>query len=160
MRAPEDLSPVPDTISLGAGLRVNYPTTTDSGVRNVMRANRRRDTKPEIALRSALHRRGFRFRKDALVRTRERTVRVDVALPRHRVVVLVDGCFWHCCPQHGTQPRTNQSYWHPKLERNVARDQVTNQLLQAAGWRVIRIWEHEDPDEAAGSIDQAVRCGA
>ncbi|MGH9046085.1 MAG: very short patch repair endonuclease, partial [Acidimicrobiales bacterium] len=148
---------VPATISLGAGLRVSYPTSTNSAVQSVMRANRRRDTKPEVALRSALHRRGLRFRNDASIVTEERRVRVDVALPRHRIAVFVDGCFWHCCPGHGTRPRSNSTYWRPKLERNVQRDAITNQLLQRAGWRVIRVWEHQDPNEAARMIDQVVR---
>lgn len=157
MPVPEKQPRVPATISLGAGERVSYPTTANPGVRSVMRANRRRDTKPEVALRSALHRRGLRFRNDAPVATSERSVRVDVALPRHRVAVFVDGCFWHCCPEHGTRPRSNSDYWRPKLERNVQRDATANELLKAAGWRVMRVWEHQDPEEAASLIDQLVR---
>ena len=146
------------TISLGAGLRVDYPMTADPAVRNVMRANRRRDTKPEIALRSALHRRGLRFRNDASIATGERIVRADVAFARHRLAVFVDGCFWHGCPEHGTQPRTHSDYWRPKLERNRRRDIATNDLLQRAGWRAVRVWEHQDPEEAAAYIHQLIRC--
>jgi DNA mismatch endonuclease (patch repair protein) len=155
--APERRPRVPATISLGAGQRVDYPTTTDPAVRSVMRANRRRDTKPEVELRSALHRRGLRFRNDVLIAAGDRTIRVDVALPRHHIAVFLDGCFWHCCPEHGTRPRSNSEYWRPKLERNLQRDAAANELLSASGWRVVRVWEHQDPDEAAGLIDQVVR---
>jgi DNA mismatch endonuclease, patch repair protein len=158
--APEKQPRVPATISPGAGLRVDYPTTADPAVRNVMRANRRRDTKPEVALRSALHRRGLRFRNDVSIVTGERNVRVQVALPRYRVAVFLNGCFWRCRPEHGTRPRSNSEYWRPKLERDLQRNAVANELLSAAGWRVVWVWEHEDPDEAAGLIDQLVRCDA
>ena len=158
MLAPERRPRVPATISFGAGLRVDYPTTTDPGVRNVMRANRRRDTKPEVALRSALHRRGLRFLNDVSIVTGERNVRGDMALAWHRVAVFLDGCFWHCCPEHGTRPRSNSEYWRPKLGRNLQRDAAANELLGDAGWRVVRVWEHQDPEEAAGLIDQLVRC--
>jgi DNA mismatch endonuclease (patch repair protein) len=123
-----------------------------------MRANRRRDTKPEVALRSALHRRGPRFLNDVSIVTGERNVRGDMALAWHRVAVFLDGCFWHCCPEHGTRPRSNSEYWRPKLGRNLQRDAAANELLGDAGWRVVRVWEHQDPEEAAGLIDQLVRC--
>lgn len=156
MPAPEKRSRVPASLSLGAGLRVNYPTASDTGVRNVMRANRRRDTKPEVALRSALHRRGLRFRNDASVATGHGKVRVDVVLARRRLAIFVDGCFWHCCPEHGTEPRSNAEYWQPKLERNRQRDVATNALLEGAGWKVVRVWEHQDPEEVANLIGQLV----
>jgi len=154
--APERRPRVPATISLGGGQRVDYPMTNNSAVRNVMRANRRRDTKPEVALRSALHRRGLRFRNDAPVATGHGKVRVDVALAQHRLAIFVDGCFWHCCPEHGTEPRSNTEYWRPKMERNLQRDAATDALLQGAGWQVVRVWEHEDPEEAADLIDQLI----
>lgn len=122
-----------------------------------MKANRRCDTKPEVRLRSALHRRGLRFRKDAPVTTDLRTIRVDILFPRRGVAVFVDGCFWHCCPTHGNSPRTNERYWRAKLDRNVTRDQSVNEALQRAGWNVIRVWEHENPDEIAVAIEQVVR---
>ncbi len=73
---------------------------------------------------------------------------------RARLAVFVDGCFWHACPIHGTKPRVNQAYWGPKLARNVARDREENSALAAAGWRVLRIWEHEDVLDAAGRIEE------
>lgn len=103
-----------------------------------MRANPRRDTKPEIALRSLLHRRGLRFRKDLPIRLPERTVRPDIVFTRQHLAVFVDGCFWHCCPIHGTRPKANTGYWRPKLERNVERDRIVNEQLRSAGWAVLR----------------------
>jgi DNA mismatch endonuclease (patch repair protein) len=115
-----------------------------------MRGNKRMDTKPEVAVRSALHRLGYRFRKDYLVETEHGRVRVDIAFPRQRLAVQIDGCFWHRCPEHGNTPRANSEYWRRKLDRNVVRDRRNEAGLQEAGWEVLRIWEHE-------SIDQAVR---
>jgi DNA mismatch endonuclease (patch repair protein) len=68
------------------------------------------------------------------------------------VAVFVDGCFWHRCPDHGTRPRTNVGYWRAKLDRNVERDRANDAALAAARWRVVRVWEHEDPAEAAARI--------
>lgn len=121
-----------------------------------MRANRRVDTNPERRLRSALHARGMRFRKDLRVDLEALKVRVDVAFPKARVAVFVDGCFWHCCPIHGTQPRANESFWAAKLKRNVERDHHVNDALSEAGWDVVRVWEHEPPDKAAECIERIV----
>ncbi len=114
-----------------------------------MRSNRRVDTKPEVALRSLLHRRGLRFRRDYPVRLPNgKTVHPDIAFTRKKIAIFVDGCFWHSCPEHGTTPKTNQDYWIPKLQQNVERDRNTDEGLQTIGWRVIRIWEHVSLDEA------------
>ena len=59
------------------------------------------------------------------------------------LAIFVDGCFWHGCPEHSTQPVGNRSFWKKKFARNQARDQLVNQTLRRAGWRVLRIWEHE-----------------
>lgn len=119
----------------------------------IMRGNRKTDTRPEKALRSGLHRAGARFRKNYSLRVDAgRPVRVDVAFTARRVAVFVDGCFWHRCPEHGTDPRANAEYWGPKLDRNVKRDRETDKRLQAAGWAVIRVWEHEEIGEAVDRI--------
>jgi DNA mismatch endonuclease, patch repair protein len=81
----------------------------------------------------------------------------DLLFPRQRVVVLLDGCFWHGCPQHLRMPAANSSYWKPKIARNVERDRETDRRLAEAGWRVLRFWEHEAPDEIADRIECAVR---
>lgn len=74
-----------------------------------------------------------------------------------RVAVFVDGCFWHGCPSHGTAPTSNARFWREKIETNKRRDRDTDQRLEAEGWRVIRVWEHEDPDLAADRIAETVR---
>ena len=118
-----------------------------------MRAIRRTNTKPEIALRSALHRQGFRFRKDLrLVLNEGAKVRPDIAFTARRVAVFVDGCFWHACPEHGRDPAVNQWYWAPKLRRNVERDRAADAALAAAGWRVVRIWEHVPITDAVTAV--------
>ncbi|MCH8901173.1 MAG: very short patch repair endonuclease, partial [Chloroflexi bacterium] len=122
-----------------------------------MRSNRSGITKPEVALRSMLHRLGYRFRKDFSTKERSIRVRPDVAFPRSKVAVFVDGCFWHRCPVHGTVPKANAAYWVPKLEQNVQRDQTSTKALRDAGWIVLRIWEHEPVDLAAKRVVQALR---
>lgn len=129
-----------------------YPHPSSPGVTAAMKGNRRVDSRPEVALRSALHRRGLRFRKDVPLRPAERLRRVDIAFPSVRLAVFVDGCFWHGCPEHGNRPRRNTGYWSPKLARNMARDVQVNTELAAAGWTVVRVWEHEDVEIAAARI--------
>lgn len=112
----------------------------------------RRDTAPEVALRRALHATGRRFRAVYPVPgNRRRTI--DIAFTRVKLAVFVDGCFWHGCPEHGTQPRANSEWWRTKLTANKARDQDTDGLLQEAGWRSIRIWEHEDVLTAVAKVE-------
>jgi DNA mismatch endonuclease, patch repair protein len=125
-----------------------------------MRANRRRDTKPELALRRALHKQGYRYRKDYRLDLTGARVRPDIAFTARRVAVFVDGCFWHCCPAHGTQPANNTWYWEPKLARNVARDRAADAALSAAGWRVVRIWEHESLEAATAAVVTALESAA
>lgn len=121
-----------------------------------MRRNRT-DSGPELRLRSVLHRDGYRFRTHLAIRTPERLVRPDIVFTRARLAVFVDGCFWHCCPIHGNQPKANTDYWRPKLERNVVRDRAVDQALTDAGWSVLRAWEHEDPEAAAKRVIEALR---
>jgi DNA mismatch endonuclease (patch repair protein) len=117
-----------------------------------MQGNVRRDTRPERALRSALHRLGLRYRVDLKLGAGRSAPRPDVAFMRARVAVFVDGCFWHGCPEHGTSPRTNSGYWSAKVARNRARDSANDAALAEAGWAVVRVWEHESPATAADAI--------
>lgn len=125
-----------------------------------MQANRRRDSAPELALRSALHGAGFRYRCDFRIDLPGGRVRPDIVFTRRRVAVFVDGCFWHCCPEHGSKPSVNQSYWSPKLARNVERDARNTPWLTEAGWTVVRIWEHEDVASAMERVAAALRTAA
>lgn len=135
------------------------PQPSSDEARRRMESTGRRDTAAEMALRSVLHRRGLRFRVDqAPIRGVRR--RADIVFRKARVAVYVDGCFWHCCPVHGTWPKANADWWREKLEANKARDADTDRKLRDVGWTPIRVWEHEDPQEAADRIEELVRGGA
>lgn len=107
----------------------------------------------ERALRSALHARGLRFR----LHRRIEGIAVDIVFPGSGVAVFVDGCFWHSCPKHATFPKTNQSYWQPKLAENRERDRRQTARLRAAGWIVIRVWEHQCLPPADRTVKRIVR---
>jgi DNA mismatch endonuclease, patch repair protein len=122
-----------------------------------MRANRRTDTKPELVLRHALHRLGYRYRKDyRLDLDSGRRVRPDIVFTARKLAVFVDGCFWHACPEHGSKPKANEWYWTPKLVRNVERDRTNDAALMLAGWTVVRLWEHVPVDEAVTTVVTAL----
>ncbi len=70
---------------------------------------------------------------------------IDIAFTKAKIAVFMDGCFWHGCPEHATQPKTNAEWWRAKLDRNMARDVETTDHLKAEGWTVLRFWEHESP---------------
>jgi DNA (cytosine-5)-methyltransferase 1 len=132
------------------------PEASSPETRQRMQRVGKRDTPAERALRSALHRQGLRFRIDKAPLPGLRS-RADVVFRSARVAVFVDGCFWHGCPIHGTWPKANGEWWRQKIERNRKRDSETDQRLTAAGWRVIRVWEHEDLDKAAHRIAKSVK---
>jgi len=120
-----------------------------------MQGNRKRDTRPELALRSELHRRGLRYRVNSRP-VKSLRCQADIVFRRHKVAVFVDGCFWHGCPEHGKSPRTNVDYWSAKIARNVERDRFNEAELSAAGWVVVRVWEHEIPVDAADRIGRVL----
>lgn len=131
--------------------RLYSPPASSPRTHAVMRGNRARDTKFELALRSALHRRGLRFRKQVQAVPGLR-FRVDVAFPADHVAIECRGCFWHRCPADAVLPKSNLDYWLPKLQRNVDRDGRNEQALAAAGWALIVVWEHEPVEDAADRI--------
>jgi len=120
-----------------------------------MRANRSRDTTPELALRRVLHGRGLRYRVHVRPLATLRC-EADVVFTRQRVAVFIDGCFWHGCAEHRPLPRANRDYWRAKLTRNVERDRRNDEALRSAGWQVLRFFEHVDPEEAADIVEAAV----
>ena len=120
-----------------------------------MKNVRQRDTGPEIALRRELYRLGLRYRLHRAVVPGVRR-RPDIVFGRKRIAVFVDGCFWHRCPEHRTDARQNSEFWRKKLADNWCRDRDTDRRLVRAGWRVLRIWEHENPRDAAVRIVQFV----
>jgi DNA mismatch endonuclease, patch repair protein len=123
-----------------------------------MRANRGRDTAPEVALRAALHSMGLRFRKNVrLDLGPSRRVRPDITFPGLRLAVFVDGCYWHGCTEHRSIPASNVRFWTAKIEGTRRRDATQVQWLEAAGWTVLRVWEHEALDEAVMRVMDTVR---
>ena len=136
----------------------NAPAPSTAAAREIMQRNRRRDSRAEVVLRRALHRSGLRFRIDHPIRlASRRPVRPDIVFTRARVAVFVDGCFWHGCPAHGRTPKSNTGYWEAKIALNRDRDERQTTALGAAGWTVVRIWEHEPTESAAHAVSAAVR---
>lgn len=121
-----------------------------------MQANRGRDTSPELAVRSLLHSRGLRYRVNAKLHF-DRRRRADITFPRLRLAVFIDGCYWHGCAEHFQTPKTNRRFWLDKIDANQARDRNTDNTLRAAGWTVLRFWEHEKPEYVADRIATIVR---
>ena len=122
-----------------------------------MRANRRTDTKPEMALRRALHRQGYRFRKDyRLDLDGGQRVRPDIAFTARRVAVFVDGCFWHACPEHGSKPAVNDWYWGPSCAATSSGTGPPTPRWPRRAGQVVRIWEHEPLDEAVTTVVAAL----
>lgn len=121
-----------------------------------MRSNKGKGTKPELALRRAVHALGLRYR---VSRRPLREVRrtADLVFVRAKVAIFLDGCFWHGCPTHHTVAVTNAGFWAEKVRRTRERDRETDRLLGEAGWQVLRVWEHEDPVEAATRVADLVR---
>ena len=132
------------------------PWASSPAARRVMQGNRKRDTRPELRLRSALHREGLRYRV-ACRPLPGRAWTADLVFRSLQVAVFVDGCYWHGCPDHYARPRTNATYWGPKIEGNRRRDaQVDAELIQA-GWRVVRLWEHEPLAAATAAVVATVQ---
>ncbi|MFV0458502.1 MAG: very short patch repair endonuclease [Actinomycetales bacterium] len=121
------------------------PEASSERVSVFMSSQRTENTGPERRLRSALHRRGVRFR----LHRRDLPGRPDLVLPRLRVAVFVDGCFWHACPEHMVQPKSNAAWWSEKLAANTARDRMHDAKLIEIGWEPVHVWEHDDPEVAA-----------
>ncbi|MFJ8883677.1 very short patch repair endonuclease [Streptomyces sp. NPDC102402] len=125
------------------------------GVSARMSRQARRDTAPEVAVRKLLHASGYRYRLNERVPGMSRRT-IDIAFTRAKVAVMIDGCFWHGCPEHATQPKANSEWWRNKLDRNMARDVETTEHLTAAGWTVLRFWEHQPATTVAERVATAV----
>ncbi|MGV9878299.1 very short patch repair endonuclease [Streptomyces sp. NPDC003006] len=122
--------------------------------RRNMQAIRSRDTKPERLIRSLLHAQGLRYRVAAKPLPGLRRT-ADIVFRPAKLAVFIDGCYWHGCPEHYVSPKTNAGYWSDKVARNMARDRDTDVQLRAAGWTVLRFWEHEPAEDCAVKIAAA-----
>jgi DNA mismatch endonuclease (patch repair protein) len=153
------MSPTQEVVVDTAGLNTaaRKPPASTPGTQKSMQSNRRTDTKPEIALRSELHRRGLRFRKDMLIHFDSLSARPDVVFTKAKVAVFYDGCWWHGCSEHGMRPKRNAAFWNQKIDGTIERDRRITAALTDAGWTVIRAWEHEPITEAAERIERAIR---
>lgn len=138
--------------------RKDQPPASSEQVRNRMCAVRQKDTAAEILVRRALHRMGLRYRVHVALLPNLRR-KADIVFSRKRIAVMIDGCFWHGCPLHGSMSKVNVDFWTDKIATNQRRDRDTDRRLLDAGWTVIRVWEHEDPFQAAIRIARAVRGG-
>ena len=130
--------------------RADPPT---DATRRRMKAVRQTKTGAEMAVRRELFRRGLRFRVDLAPIPGIRS-RADVVFTRRRLAIFVDGCFWHRCPLHRSEPMSNADWWRAKLDANEARDRRTDASLEQAGWRVLRAWEHEPAIDVVDRIEQ------
>jgi len=135
------------------------PEPLDPHVRKRFQGQRVRDTKPELAIRSAVHAAGLRYRVDARPAPNLR-VRADLLFTRVKVAVFVDGCFWHGCPEHFIPPKNNAEWWASKIEGNKARDHSARAQLRRLGWTVLSFWEHQQPKAVASEIEKVVRTAA
>lgn len=147
----------PLRLKAGIAGELPYPIPTSVSAQRTMRANRRSETGPEIAVRHLLHASGFRFRKDFRVDSAGRHVKADIVFTRRRLAIFIDGCFWHGCSEHGLRPRRNSDYWGPKLRGNAERDALVNAALAGGGWTVLRFWEHVPPQQIASAIIDRLR---
>jgi DNA mismatch endonuclease (patch repair protein) len=130
------------------------PTSPDAEKR--MKNQRQGDTRPEMALRKILFRKGYRYRVNRAPLPGLKC-RADLVFPSKKVAVFVDGCFWHVCPEHGTWPKNNAAWWKEKLEANQRRDKKVNAMLTDHGWLPFRIWEHENPETAAAKVGEILK---
>ncbi|CAN5564438.1 very short patch repair endonuclease [soil metagenome] len=145
-------------VRVAPGLMLRYPTPTSPAAKRMAMGNRRRDTKAEVRVRRALHRRGLRFRVDHPVAVGlRRVVKVDIAFTRVRLAVFVDGCFWHGCAEHQQIPKSNREYWVAKFKTNAARDRLVDEAFAESRWTALRVWEHVDAEAAADQIEAEYR---
>lgn len=130
-------------------VRSRAPSASSEAVRRIMKANYGGNLRPERLLRAVLRQEGFRFGYHSRpLRTLRCTA--DLVFRRKRVCVFVDGCFWHGCPQHFKPPKTNTRWWSEKMVETKQRDARQRRQLRAAGWRVVRVWEHDLDRDPAG----------
>lgn len=123
--------------------------------RKNMSAIKSTHTKMEDKVCYTLWNRGLRFRKNV----KTLPGKPDIAIKKYKLVIFLDSCFWHKCPKHFKQPKSNLEYWIPKIDRNVDRDKEINKFYSEHNWHLMRIWEHEikkDFDNTISKIEQFI----
>lgn len=131
------------------------PQSSSAEVSARMRRAKTAGTHPELSLRSMLYREGFRYRIQFRIKGLPRRT-IDIAFPKARLALFIDGCFWHGCTLHRTIPKSNNEWWASKLAENQARDRDTDERLRALGWRVLRFWEHEELEHMIDAVRSAL----
>lgn len=120
-------------------------------IRRQMQAQKTSGTQVELDVRRRLHALGYRYRVNRRPLPDHR-FRGDIVWSGRRLVVFLDGCFWHGCPTHGTTPKSNTEWWRAKIQTNQDRDRRSDQILRDRGWTVLRFWEHEDTDDIVRTV--------
>ncbi|MEC1258947.1 very short patch repair endonuclease [Bacillus swezeyi] len=115
-----------------------------------MRAVKSKDSKIELMVRKELWKRGLRFR----VNTRTLFGKPDISIKKLKLVVFIDSCFWHGCPDHKRIPKSNIVFWKNKIERNIERDRIVTEFYRNKGWNIIRIWEHSLREDFEGTVNK------
>ena len=113
------------------------------------------NTNPELILRKALWKKGYRYRTKSKILGKP-----DMVFSNPKVAIFVDGCFWHKCPRHYTKPKSNGEFWEKKILANISRDKIVNAQLKSEGWKVVRIWEcqiKEEPDKQLFAIEKNLK---
>lgn len=133
----------------------NVPKASSPAVFKTMSGNRGKDTKLELRVRHALWKDGYRYRKN----NKRLLGTPDISFPNLKIVVFLDSCYWHGCPTHFKMPKTNTSFWHQKINRNIERDYDISSHYSEEGWILLRFWEHEvknDLDSVVKTIEYFV----
>ena len=107
-------------------------------------------SKLEDLVAHELFRRGVRYRRN----NRQLLGKPDISISKYKIVIFIDSCFWHCCPVHGTRPKSNVDFWNKKLNRNVEKAIEVNKFYEFNNWNILRIWEHDIKDDFDNTIDR------
>ncbi len=104
----------------------------------IMSKIKSKNTKLELDFRKKIWNKGLRYRLHYNIHGKP-----DLVFVSKKIAIFIDSCFWHKCPKHFRQPKSNKKYWIPKIKRNLTRDKEINKLLKKEGWKVLRFWEHD-----------------
>lgn len=136
---------------------VKRPTASSPLVSRTMKKVRVKDTDEEMAVRRILFATGLRYRIYYQPKTPNiGRGSIDIAFPKKKLAIFIDGCFWHGCPVHGMVPKANRKWWLKKLAENKGRDSKISRILESDGWTVLRFWTHQSPEEMVTTIIETI----